>query len=216
MTAFAAGRWAIRASPTSTSAARRSIRAFPIASSIAAGPTRHSCRAALAGFNDIAPSLAGVARSKGVTAPIVASNSGFSPQLLKTPAAPALLDSIAALVGGGDVAIAFVDDEVTSAFMRYLASPESAEVWIPNGGLTSPNNNADTGLYPDDVSRQIAESLVGAESFRFDMSDLVPSAFGGTTGQGFWQEMITFYENPDDIDGAMQRLEDAAAAAYDG
>ncbi|GAA0591949.1 ABC transporter substrate-binding protein [Actinomadura livida] len=36
-------------------------------------------------------SLAGVARSKGVTAPIVASNSGFSPQLLKTPAAPALL-----------------------------------------------------------------------------------------------------------------------------
>ena len=129
---------------------------------------------------------------------------------------PSIDGSAPAVVGGGDVAIAFVDDEVTSAFMRYLASPESAEVWIPNGGLTSPNNNADTGLYPDDVSRQIAESLVGAESFRFDMSDLVPSAFGGTPGQGFWQEMITFYENPDDIDGAMQRLEDAAAAAYDG
>ncbi|MFB4308009.1 ABC transporter substrate-binding protein [Actinomadura sp. GTD37] len=36
-------------------------------------------------------SLAGVARAKGITAPIVASNSGFSPQLLQTPAAPALL-----------------------------------------------------------------------------------------------------------------------------
>lgn len=36
-------------------------------------------------------SLAGVARSKGLMVPIVASNSGFSPQLLKTPAAPALL-----------------------------------------------------------------------------------------------------------------------------
>ncbi|WP_235206504.1 ABC transporter substrate-binding protein [Actinomadura welshii] len=36
-------------------------------------------------------SLAGVARAKGITVPIVASNSGFSPQLLRTPAAPALL-----------------------------------------------------------------------------------------------------------------------------
>ncbi|QKW35040.1 ABC transporter substrate-binding protein [Actinomadura sp. NAK00032] len=36
-------------------------------------------------------SLAGVARAKGIMVPIVASNSGFSPQLLKTPAAPALL-----------------------------------------------------------------------------------------------------------------------------
>ncbi|GAA1889764.1 ABC transporter substrate-binding protein [Actinomadura bangladeshensis] len=36
-------------------------------------------------------SLAGVARAKGITVPIVASNSGFSPQLLQTPAAPALL-----------------------------------------------------------------------------------------------------------------------------
>lgn len=129
---------------------------------------------------------------------------------------PLVGDASPAVVGGGDVAIQFVEDEVTTAFMRFLASPESAEVWIPNGGLTSPNNAADTSLYPDDVSRQIAESLVGAESFRFDMSDLVPSAFGGTPGQGFWQEMITFYENPDDIEGAMQRLEDAAAAAYDG
>ncbi|MEU5881376.1 ABC transporter substrate-binding protein [Spirillospora sp. NPDC047279] len=36
-------------------------------------------------------SLAGVARSKGIMVPIVVSNSGFSPQLLQTPAAPALL-----------------------------------------------------------------------------------------------------------------------------
>ena len=129
---------------------------------------------------------------------------------------PSIDGSEPAVVGGGDVAIQFVDDEVTSAFMKFLASPESAEAWIPLGGLTSPNNAADTSLYPDDISRQIAEALVGAESFRFDMSDLTPSAFGGTVGQGFWQEMITFYENPDDIEGTMERLEAAAAAAYDG
>ncbi|GAA3654130.1 ABC transporter substrate-binding protein [Microbacterium marinilacus] len=127
---------------------------------------------------------------------------------------PSINDSAPSVVGGGDVAVAFTDDEATDALMQYLASPEAAEVWVPNGGLTSPNNAVDTSLYPDDISRQIAESLTGAETFRFDMSDLTPSAFGGTQGQGFWQEMISFYQDPDDVEGTMQRLEDAAASAY--
>ena len=127
---------------------------------------------------------------------------------------PAINDSAPAVMGGGDVAVQFTEDEATSAFMRFLASPESASVWVPLGGLTSPNKNVDTALYPDDTSRQIAEALTAAETFRFDMSDLTPSAFGGTVGKGFWQEMITFYENPSDVEGTMTRLEAAAAAAY--
>lgn len=127
---------------------------------------------------------------------------------------PAVNGSAPAVVGGGDVAVQFDDDAATNALMEFLASPDSAEVWVPAGGLTSPNNAVDTSLYPDDVSRQIAEALTSAEAFRFDMSDLAPSEFGGTQGQGFWQEMISFYEDPSDVDGAAQRLEDAAAAAY--
>jgi len=129
---------------------------------------------------------------------------------------PAINDSEPAVVGGGDVAVAFNDDEATSALMNYLASPDSAEIWVPNGGLTSPNQNVDTSLYPDDTSRQIAEALTGAETFRFDMSDLTPSAFGGTEGQGFWQIMIQFLQDPSDIPGTQQALEDAAVAAYAG
>ena len=127
---------------------------------------------------------------------------------------PSIDGSAPAVVGGGDVAIAMVDDKATMALMAYLASPESAEIWVPNGGLTSPNKNVDTALYPDDIARQIAEALTGAETFRFDMSDLTPSAFGGTPGQGFWQEMISFYENPSDVAGTQARLEAAAVAAY--
>jgi len=129
---------------------------------------------------------------------------------------PAIDGSSPAVVGGGDVAVAFDEDEVTQALMAFLASPEAAEIWIPNGGLTSPNQNVDASLYPDEVSGQIAEALTGAETFRFDMSDLTPSAFGGTQGQGFWQEMISFYEDPSDVDGTMERLEKAAASAYEG
>lgn len=127
---------------------------------------------------------------------------------------PSINGSKPSVVGGGDVAVQFDDDEATTALMAFLASPEAAEIWVPNGGLTSPNTGVDTSLYPDDTSRQIAEALTGAEDFRFDLSDLAPSAFGGTPGQGFWQEMISFYQKPDDVDGAAQRLEAAAAAAY--
>ena len=129
---------------------------------------------------------------------------------------PSVNDSDPAVVGGGDVAVAFNDDEATDALMNYLASPAAAEIWVPNGGLTSPNQNVDTSLYPDDTSRQIAEALTGAETFRFDMSDLTPSSFGGTEGQGFWQIMIQFLQDPSDIPGTQQALEDAAVAAYAG
>jgi len=129
---------------------------------------------------------------------------------------PAINGSAPSVVGGGDVAVAFSDDPAVDALMQFLASPEAAEIWVPNGGLTSPNQGVDPSLYPDDVSRQIAEALTSAETFRFDMSDLTPSAFGGTQGQGFWQEMIRFYQNPTDIQGTMEALEAAAASAYAG
>nr|WP_300142195.1 ABC transporter substrate-binding protein [Propionicimonas sp.] len=127
---------------------------------------------------------------------------------------PSVKGSAPAVVGGGDAAVAFNDDPATQALMTYLASPESAAVWVPKGGLTSPNKGVDPALYPDDVSRAIAEALTGAQTFRFDMSDLTPTAFGGTPGQGFFQIMIDFLKKPSDIAGVQQKLEAAAAASY--
>jgi len=127
---------------------------------------------------------------------------------------PAINDSGPSVVGGGNAAVAFNDDEGTMALMQFLASPEAAEVWVQAGGFTSPNQNVDTSLYPDDTSRQIAEALVGAETFRFDMSDLAPSAFGGTEGGGEWQILLDFINNPTDVAGTQQALEAAAASAW--
>ncbi len=127
---------------------------------------------------------------------------------------PSVNGSEPAVVSGGDVAVALTDNKGAAELMTFLASPEAAEAWVPAGGLTSPNKSVDTSLYPDDVSRQIAEAVVGAQTLRFDMSDLTPTAFGGTQGQGFWQIMIDFLQNPDDVSGTQEALEKAAAAAY--
>lgn len=127
---------------------------------------------------------------------------------------PSINGSAPAVVGGGDAAVAFNDKPATQALMTYLASPESASVWVPKGGLTSPNKGVDLSLYPDDVSRQIAQALTEAQTFRFDMSDLAPTAFGGTQGQGEWQAMIEFLQNPKDIAGVEKKLETAAKSDY--
>jgi hypothetical protein len=48
----------------------------------------------------------------------------------------------------------------------------------------------------------------------YDMSDLQPTAFGATTGQGIWGILTDFVSDPSDIDGTAQQLEAAAKAAY--
>jgi alpha-glucoside transport system substrate-binding protein len=126
---------------------------------------------------------------------------------------PSIDGSEPAVVGGGDVAVLFTENPAAEALIRFLASPDAAEVWAPRGGYTSPNQGVDASLYTSDVLRNSARSLQNAEVFRFDMSDLQPSAFGGTTGQGLFGLMQEFVRNPDPEAIAAQ-LEAAADQAY--
>lgn len=127
---------------------------------------------------------------------------------------PEIDDSGAAIVGGGDVAVLMEDTEQGRALIEFLASPESAEPWAKAGGFTSPNQNVESDVYPDDITRRSAEELVGAETFRFDMSDLQPAAFGGTAGQGMWKLLQDFLRDPSQVDSITQQLEAAAASAF--
>jgi alpha-glucoside transport system substrate-binding protein len=127
---------------------------------------------------------------------------------------PSVDDSGPSVMGGGDMVVMFNDTEAGRAFVQYLATPESAEIWAERGGFSSPNQNVNADVYPDDLTRQTATDLAEAETFRFDLSDLAPSEFGGTPGQGMWQILQDFLQNPDDIDGTQQRLEQAASQAY--
>ena len=83
-----------------------------------------------------------------------------------------------------------------------------------SGGFASLNTNVDPSVYPDEIQQTTAGALGEAEVFRFDLSDLQPAAFGGTVGQGMFKLFQDFLQNPDDVDGIAQQLEDAAAAAF--
>jgi alpha-glucoside transport system substrate-binding protein len=127
---------------------------------------------------------------------------------------PEIDGSPKAVVAGGNLIIIFRDNPAIQAFVNYLVSPESAEIWVKRGGFASPNKKVPATAYPDSLLRQTSREMATAQDFRFDLSDLQPSAFGATTGQGMWKIFQDFLKNPSDVDGTAQQLESAAAAAY--
>jgi alpha-glucoside transport system substrate-binding protein len=129
---------------------------------------------------------------------------------------PSVEDSGPSVVGGGDLFVEFKDSPAADAFLEYLTTPDAAQIWAERGGFSSPNKNLDTSVYPDEITQTTAGALAEAEVFRFDLSDLVPSAFGGTPGAGLFKAFTDFVQNPDDIDGITQQMEADAQKAYGG
>jgi ABC-type glycerol-3-phosphate transport system substrate-binding protein len=105
----------------------------------------------------------------------------------------------------------FKDNPAARALIEYLATPEAAEIWAAKGGFASPNKNVDAEVYPDELLKKTATDLANAEVFRFDMSDLMPGAFGS---DALFTLLQDFLKNPDDIDGITQKLEAEAKKAY--
>lgn len=127
---------------------------------------------------------------------------------------PAIGDASSVVVGGGDSIVMFKDTPASQALVKYLATPEAAAIWAKRGGFSSANKNLPADAYPDEITRTTATAIAKAETFRFDLSDLQPAAFGGTPGQGEWKILQDFLSDPSDVDGTASALEKSAAKAF--
>jgi alpha-glucoside transport system substrate-binding protein len=129
---------------------------------------------------------------------------------------PSIDRSPPSVMGAGNLVIAFRDTPAIRAFVNYLATPRAAEVWIKRGGFVSANKKVPPSTYIDPILKKAGQDLAKAKTFRFDMSDEQPVAFGGTPGQGEWKIFQDFLRNPRNIDGTARALESAAVKAYKG
>ncbi|MEO3791032.1 ABC transporter substrate-binding protein [Nonomuraea sp. B10E15] len=121
----------------------------------------------------------------------------------------------APVVLGGDVAVAMKDSPGAMALLQFLASKEGGEVWAKLPGYLSPNKNVSPDNYPDELTKQLGQTIVSAgDTVRYDMSDLAPSAFGGTDGKGEWKVLQDFLRDPSDVKGAQEALEAEAKKAW--
>ena len=106
------------------------------------------------------------------------------------PAPAANQKNNTALQGAGDVAMLIRATPQAKAFMRYIASPEPAEIWAHIGGFASPNMKVPLSSYPDPVTRADASELAHATSFVFSLDDLQ------SWEPSMWQDMLNFVKNP--------------------
>ena len=114
------------------------------------------------------------------------------------------------LVGGGDVAAAFVNNEDVAKLIEYLSTPAAGKVWVSTGAIASPNKGVAAGDYPNELVAKEADQLKTAESFLFDGSDLLP----GTLGQDFGTLLQNIVKSPDNMDSLLDDYQTEAESAF--
>ena len=93
------------------------------------------------------------------------------------------------VLGGGTILTITKDSKGARAFMDYLQSPQAHEIWMAEGGFLTPHKGVDLAKYKTKALRKQGEILLGATTFRFDGSDLMPGAVGAGS---FWKGMVDY------------------------
>ena len=115
-----------------------------------------------------------------------------------------------AVTGGADLLFAMVDNDATREYMKFLATPDPQEIWVKAGGKAAPNKLVPLSAYPDDVARASAMQLTQATSFRTSPDDAMPSAMEAA----YWKGMLSYIQNPGQLDSILSMLESAASSIY--
>jgi len=111
------------------------------------------------------------------------------------------------LLGAGDLATQLTDSEAAKSLMRYMAKAESWNPWAKEGGYLYPHDNAPSGVISNPYTQRQQELLTNAgDQFRFDASDLMPSAVGAGA---FWEEMTAYTAGDKELEPALQAIDDA-------
>ncbi len=114
------------------------------------------------------------------------------------------------LLGSGDLIGVFNDTPSAMALADFLASAEAQEIWCAALGKLAINTTVDPAIYPDAITASAAGMLAAASTFRFDGSDLMPTAVGGGT---FWTGVLDYISGIP-LDTVLEAIEASAVEAY--
>ncbi len=93
------------------------------------------------------------------------------------------------VLGGGTLMAVSNPGDGVDELMEFFTLPFAHEVLMAQTGFLTPHKGANLDAYKDDTLRKQGEIMLGATTFRFDGSDLMPAA----VGQGsFWTGMVDF------------------------
>lgn len=93
------------------------------------------------------------------------------------------------VLGGGTLFAITNPSEGAQALVEFLRDPAAHEVWMAAGGFLTPHKGVDSSKFATDSARAMNDILLGATTFRFDGSDLMP---GGVGAGSFWTGMVDY------------------------
>jgi alpha-glucoside transport system substrate-binding protein len=93
------------------------------------------------------------------------------------------------VLGAGTMWSITNDSKGAREFMKFLQLPISHEVWMAQSGFLTPYKDANLDAYANDSLKKQGQILLGATTFRFDGSDLMPGKIGAGA---FWTGMVDY------------------------
>ncbi|MCK0166597.1 ABC transporter substrate-binding protein [Jannaschia sp. S6380] len=93
------------------------------------------------------------------------------------------------VLGAGTLFAITDPSDAANAMIEFLKLPAAHELWMAQGGFLTPHSGVNTEAYADDSLRAQGDILLGATTFRFDASDLMPGEIGAGA---FWTGMVDY------------------------
>jgi alpha-glucoside transport system substrate-binding protein len=114
------------------------------------------------------------------------------------------------ITGGADIMVAMKDNDGTRQFMQFMASAEGQSIWPKRGGATSVNKSVPLSVYPDPVTKAVAQQLTQATAVTVGEDDLMPQVMENA----YWKGVLAYVQNPSQLDSILSSLESTAQQAY--
>ncbi|MEL6517657.1 MAG: ABC transporter substrate-binding protein [Pseudomonadota bacterium] len=93
------------------------------------------------------------------------------------------------VLGAGTLWAITNENEAAHDLIAYLQTPEAHEIWMGLSGFLTPHTGVNPDAFSDPTLRKMNDILLGATTFRFDASDLMP---GGVGAGSFWTGMVDY------------------------
>ncbi len=112
------------------------------------------------------------------------------------------------VLGAGTLWAITNDSQGANDLIAFLQTPEAHEIWMARKGFLTPHKGVDSSAFGDPTLKKMNDILLGATTFRFDGSDLMP---GGVGAGSFWTGMVDYAggKSASDVAGEIQASWDA-------
>jgi alpha-glucoside transport system substrate-binding protein len=110
------------------------------------------------------------------------------------------------VLGGGDMATLLSDKTAAADVIKLLSETDIGNDAAGSSSFISPHKDFDVSLYPDDLTRSVADVAYSSTAFLFDGSDQMPGEVGAGS---FWREMTAWISDQQDLDTTLTNIDES-------